>query len=321
MGIEFLDVDAHGRETLLRYFTPQRYDQFFKDFIGEFPHLKKDLPLRDVSLVLNLWEEWKVKQEGGPASTASGAPPPTARRPGDATASAPRPGTARPRAARAAEALRRARLPMAPVRLAFLWHMHQPLYREPETGEYLMPWVRLHATRAYYDMAWMLERHPGIRCTVNFTPVLLEQLEEYVAGTARDRLLDLTARPAADLAPEEREAVLRQFFMVDWETNIRPLPRYWELLHRRGRDLRTVDLPRVAAGFTDAGADRPAGALQPLLGRLRRAPRRPRPAGAARQGAGVRPGRRRLPAGGAAPAAGGGGAPLAGARPSAGRWS
>jgi alpha-amylase/alpha-mannosidase (GH57 family) len=139
---------------------------------------------------------------------------------------------------------------MSQVRLAFLWHMHQPLYREPETGEYLMPWVRLHATRAYYDMAWMLERHPGIRCTVNFTPVLLEQLEEYVAGTARDRLLDLTARPAADLTPEERQAVLRQFFMVDWETNIRPLPRYWELLHRRGRDLRTVDLPRVAAGFT-----------------------------------------------------------------------
>jgi alpha-amylase/alpha-mannosidase (GH57 family) len=139
---------------------------------------------------------------------------------------------------------------MAQVRLAFLWHMHQPLYREPETGEYLMPWVRLHATRAYYDMAWMLERHPGIRCTVNFTPVLLEQLAEYVAGTARDRLLDLTARPAADLSRQEREAVLRQFFMVDWETNIRPLPRYWELLHRRGRDLRTVDLPRVAAGFT-----------------------------------------------------------------------
>ncbi len=140
---------------------------------------------------------------------------------------------------------------MPAVRLAFLWHMHQPLYREPETGEYLMPWVRLHATRAYYDMAWMLERHPGIRCTVNFTPVLLEQLEEYVAGTARDRFLDLTARPAAELSLDERQAVLRQFFMVDWETNIRPLPRYWELLHRRGRDLRTVDLPRVAAGFTE----------------------------------------------------------------------
>ena len=140
---------------------------------------------------------------------------------------------------------------MAPVRLALLWHMHQPLYREPETGEYLMPWVRLHATRAYYDMAWMLERHPGVRCTTNFTPVLLEQLQDYVDGVARDRFLDLTARPAADLAPEEREAILRQFFMVNWETNIRPLPRFWELLHRRGRDLRSVDLPRVAKAFTE----------------------------------------------------------------------
>ncbi len=99
MGIEFLDVDAHGRETLLRYFTPLRYDQFFNDFIGEFPHLKKDLPLRDVSLVLNLWEEWKVKQEGGPASTASGAPPPTSRRAGDAevTRTGARASTRRPR--------------------------------------------------------------------------------------------------------------------------------------------------------------------------------------------------------------------------------
>ncbi len=83
MGIEFLDVDAHGRETLLRYFTPDRYERFFGAFIEEFPHLKKTVPLRDVSLVLNLWEEWKIKAEGGPASTASGAPPapPRAGRP------------------------------------------------------------------------------------------------------------------------------------------------------------------------------------------------------------------------------------------------
>jgi alpha-amylase/alpha-mannosidase (GH57 family) len=139
---------------------------------------------------------------------------------------------------------------MAPVRLAFLWHMHQPLYREPERGEYLMPWVRLHATRAYYDMAWMLERHPGVRCTVNFTPVLLEQLDEYVRGEARDRFVELTARPARDLAPEDAQAILRSFFMVDWDMNVRPLPRYWELLQKRGRDIRAVDLARVAASFT-----------------------------------------------------------------------
>jgi alpha-amylase/alpha-mannosidase (GH57 family) len=141
---------------------------------------------------------------------------------------------------------------MKPVRLALLWHMHQPLYREPETGEYLMPWVRLHATRAYNDMAWILERHPGVRCTVNFVPVLLEQLDDYVSGRARDRFLDLTLRPAPDLALEERAAIIRSFFMVDWETNIQPLPRYWELLQKRGRDPAGADLDRLAHAFTDA---------------------------------------------------------------------
>ncbi|HYQ82047.1 MAG TPA: PilZ domain-containing protein [Anaeromyxobacteraceae bacterium] len=79
MGIEFLDVDAHGRETLLRYFTPVRYERFYEAFVEEFPHLRKDLPLRDVSLVLNLWEEWKIRGEGGPKLTATGAPPPPGR--------------------------------------------------------------------------------------------------------------------------------------------------------------------------------------------------------------------------------------------------
>ncbi|HSD19826.1 MAG TPA: PilZ domain-containing protein [Anaeromyxobacter sp.] len=83
MGIEFLDVDAHGRETLLRYFTPARYTTFYDLFIAEFPHLRGEVPLRDVSLVLNLWEEWKIRSEGGPLSTASGAPPPPALGAGD----------------------------------------------------------------------------------------------------------------------------------------------------------------------------------------------------------------------------------------------
>ncbi len=140
---------------------------------------------------------------------------------------------------------------MSKVRLALLWHMHQPPYREAETGEVLLPWVRLHATRAYNDMAWILERHPGVRCTVNFTPVLLEQLGDYVEGRARDRFLELTARPAPDLAPEERQALLRSFFMVDWDRHIRPVPRYWELLQKRGRDVRHADVARLATSFGD----------------------------------------------------------------------
>jgi len=138
-----------------------------------------------------------------------------------------------------------------PVRLALLWHMHQPLYRAADTGAYVMPWVRLHATRAYYDMAWILERHERVRCTVNFTPVLLEQIDDYVSGRARDELFDLTSRPAADLSERERLALLRGFFMVDWDQCIRPLPRYWSLLEKRGKDLPRVDLPRAAKAFSE----------------------------------------------------------------------
>ncbi|HNM23504.1 MAG TPA: hypothetical protein PKJ66_13475, partial [Rhodocyclaceae bacterium] len=27
--------------------------------------------------------------------------------------------------------------------VAFLWHMHQPDYRHPESGEFVLPWVLL----------------------------------------------------------------------------------------------------------------------------------------------------------------------------------
>ena len=80
MGIEFLDVDSHGRETLLRYFTPERYHEFYEAMTGEFPHLAKELERQDVSLVLNLWEEWKIRQSGGPSATSSGYPEPPPRK-------------------------------------------------------------------------------------------------------------------------------------------------------------------------------------------------------------------------------------------------
>ena len=69
----------------------------------------------------------------------------------------------------------------APVDLVFLWHHHQPDYRSPREGRSLLPWVRLHATKDYLDMALRLERHPRLRATFNFVPSLLDQLE-HAAG-------------------------------------------------------------------------------------------------------------------------------------------
>jgi len=139
------------------------------------------------------------------------------------------------------------------VDVAFLWHLHQPDYRDPVgCGDMALPWVRLHATRGYTDLAAVLEAHPEVRSTVNLTPVLVDQIDDYARGLRGDRHLTLSERPAADLSLEDRMEILRGFFAVDWETGVRPLPRYWALLHKRGRDLKTIDLERAAHEFTDA---------------------------------------------------------------------
>lgn len=81
MGIEFLDVDRHGRETLLRYFAPARYRAFHAAFLKEFPHLDQSHSLPEVALVLNLWEEWKLKAaEAAAAPDARPAARPAPRR-------------------------------------------------------------------------------------------------------------------------------------------------------------------------------------------------------------------------------------------------
>jgi len=104
--------------------------------------------------------------------------------------------------------------PPRALTLVLLWHMHQPEYRDYASGEFRMPWAYLHALKDYADMAWHLETHPGVRAVVNFTPVLLEQLDDYAAqfagGRFRDPLLRLLARPADALLREADRALILQ---------------------------------------------------------------------------------------------------------------
>ncbi|HPE58827.1 MAG TPA: glycoside hydrolase family 57 protein [Thiolinea sp.] len=73
------------------------------------------------------------------------------------------------------------------LNVVLCWHMHQPWYREGLEGEYILPWVYLHAIKDYSDMAAHLEQHRSMNAVVNFAPVLLEQLEDY-ARQIRDYL-------------------------------------------------------------------------------------------------------------------------------------
>ncbi|MBC7840077.1 MAG: glycoside hydrolase [Nitrospiraceae bacterium] len=139
---------------------------------------------------------------------------------------------------------------MKTAHICFLWHMHQPYYTDPVAGSASMPWVRLHATKAYYDMAYGLEKFPSVKATFNFTPSLLRQLQEVGSGTVRDLFLEYAQRPAADLRPEEKAFLIRHFFSANWATMVRPYPRYHELLVKRGADVYGHDLERIARQFS-----------------------------------------------------------------------
>lgn len=139
---------------------------------------------------------------------------------------------------------------MKQVHVCFFWHMHQPYYTDPVSGSASMPWVRLHATKAYYDMAYLLDKFPAVRSTFNFTPSLLLQLQEIGTGTIRDLFLERAQRPASDLTAEEKAFLIRHFFSANWATMVRPYPRYHELLVKRGLDVSGQDLQRVARQFS-----------------------------------------------------------------------
>ena len=134
--------------------------------------------------------------------------------------------------------------------LCFLWHMHQPCYHDAGTGEMTLPWVRLHATKAYLDMAEALARAPkGVKVTVNFVPVLLDQLDRYAKNTVKDHFLELSRKPAESLSDDETRFVLRYFFMANWETMVRPHPRYYALLAKRGMNA-DADIAAAAKRFS-----------------------------------------------------------------------
>jgi alpha-amylase/alpha-mannosidase (GH57 family) len=139
----------------------------------------------------------------------------------------------------------------SPLFVSFLWHMHQPYYKDPLSGYYRLPWVRLHGTKDYLDMVEILKDFPAIRQNFNLVPSLIEQLMDYNEGGAKELFLELSEKAAADLTQDEKLFVLENFYLANWENMIRPFPRYYELLVKRGTHLIRSDLVRATKYFTE----------------------------------------------------------------------
>ncbi|MEA3297179.1 MAG: glycoside hydrolase family 57 protein, partial [candidate division Zixibacteria bacterium] len=121
-----------------------------------------------------------------------------------------------------------------PLKLALLWHMHQPNYQEPGSNRMVMPWVRLHATKDYLDMLLYTGEYDNLRITFNLVPSLLDQFQLYLDG-GTDPHLELSRIAAVDLSSDQKLAILKDFFSVNPRRMIEPYSRYFEL-YRKSRN-------------------------------------------------------------------------------------
>jgi alpha-amylase/alpha-mannosidase (GH57 family) len=118
------------------------------------------------------------------------------------------------------------------VNLVLLWHMHQPQYRDPATGLYVLPWTRLHALKDYWGMVRVVREFPNFHVTFNIVPSLAAQLEEYAGGKFSEPWFDLAFRPADELNAGAKKALLDRAFQINRENLMGRWPRYVELFDR-----------------------------------------------------------------------------------------
>src|SRR5262245_41005808 len=138
---------------------------------------------------------------------------------------------------------------MPVIRVIVLWHQHQPFYKDLVTGEYRLPWVRLHALKDYYGMVKLLDEFPNVHQTFNLVPSLIAQLEDYVAGNAHSEFLSVVTRPVSELSREDRRFALRTLFYANPQNMIARYPRYqelWNKYHSAG-----ADAERAVGVFSD----------------------------------------------------------------------
>lgn len=116
--------------------------------------------------------------------------------------------------------------------IAFYWHMHQPVYQLTPTGDYLMPWVRLHAVKDYLDMVLILEKFPKIKLNFNLVPVLLDSLIDYGENDLHDIHSRLTVTDVEDLTADDKEFIINNFFDANFHSMILPSDEYNRLYQK-----------------------------------------------------------------------------------------
>ncbi|MCC7430559.1 glycoside hydrolase [bacterium] len=136
------------------------------------------------------------------------------------------------------------------LKIAFLWHQHQPYYKDTQLGKFIMPWTRLHGIKDYVDILKTLEQFPKVKFNVNLVPTMLEQILEYYEKGITDNVMDLTLKNPENFLAEDFNEFYEFFFCSNEDNLVSRLPRYKELFAKKEqRSLQTQEIRDVQALF------------------------------------------------------------------------
>lgn len=125
------------------------------------------------------------------------------------------------------------------LKLVLCWHMHQPEYRDLQTGEFKLPWTYLHVIKDYVDMVAHLEAVPEAKAVINFAPILLEQIEEYAnqvnaylhnGHLISDHLMAALVATTIPEDPEDRLQLVKDCIRANRDRQINRYPAFKKLV-------------------------------------------------------------------------------------------
>lgn len=119
---------------------------------------------------------------------------------------------------------------MKKLNIAFIWHFHQPNYQQNTDSDFLLPWVRLHASKDYLDMLKKIDSFQNLKLNFNFSPVLLSALQKYEKGF-RDLHLKIFLKE--NFEEKDKIFILNNYFDLNYKNMVLKRPCYTELYNRR----------------------------------------------------------------------------------------
>lgn len=121
---------------------------------------------------------------------------------------------------------------MKKLNIAFIWHFHQPNYQLNYDSDFLLPWVRLHASKDYLDMLKRMDKYENLKLNFNFSPVLLGALQKYLKGY-KDIHLQLLIKKEDELNYQDKIFILNNYFDLNYKNMVLTRPYFTELYNAR----------------------------------------------------------------------------------------